>query len=198
MTSVAKALVARRRRAQHSASMKARIAAKAKATRHKHRALGHKVGTKAQVYKGVAHHTKTGLKKKDIVRVKVGMRAGKVLYRYKSARKHRLGKRGKTGNVRALRAWRMALRQVTGGRIPKKGTADYAAAKEVYLRLLQGARIPLGSLKKGVRRVKKAGARRAKKAGPRRAKKAGPRRVRKPVAVAAAISPVRRRRVRSA
>jgi hypothetical protein len=189
--------------------MKARIAAKAKATREKHKALRFvgtmgkaRVGTRAQVYKGVAHHTKTGLKKKDIVRVKVGMRAGKVLYRYKSARKRALGKKlhrkYKASTSRYLRAWRMALRQVTGGRIPKKGTADYAAAKEVYLRLLQGARIPLGSLKKGVRRVKKAGARRVKKAGARRAKKAGPRRVRKPVAVAAAISPVRRRRVRSA
>lgn len=163
-------------RAKHTASMKARIAAKAKATRHKHRVgrvrrarAGHasavlKVGTKAQVYKGLAHHTKSGLKKGDIVKVKVGVRNGKAVYRYKSAKKHAAGRAGKTGNLRALRAWRTALRQVTGGRIPKKGTADYAAAKKVYLQLLQGARFA-GSLKKAVARRQRRVARKAQAAG---------------------------------
>lgn len=193
MPSVANPLITMRRRAaaakakatraKHTGSMKARIAAKAKATRHKHRVrrvararAGHasavlKVGTKAQVYKGLAHHTKSGLKKADIVRVQVGKRrdskTGKVkgVYRYKSAKKHAAGKAGKTGNLRALRAWRLAVRQVTGGVIPRKGTTAYAEAKKLYLQIIKGGRVGASSLGKAVaRRRRRVAARgRAKK-----------------------------------
>jgi hypothetical protein len=99
------------------------------------------VGSKAQVYKGHAHHTSGGLKKADIKRIKVGSRKGKVVYRYVSAKKHAAGKKllskmRASGLGRAARLWRAALKATTGGRIPRKGTSEHRLAKAYFRRLM--------------------------------------------------------------
>lgn len=96
------------------------------------------VGSKAQVWKGLAKHTSGGLKKSDILRLTL-TRGGKKVHRYVSAKKHAQGKRKASGS-KALAMWRRALKMVTGGRIPKKGSADYAKAKELYKRMMKGVR----------------------------------------------------------
>jgi hypothetical protein len=111
-----------------------------KSARKSSRKSTHKVasvGSKSQVYKGHALHTAGGLKKKDIKRIKVGTRNGKSVYRYVSAKKHAAGKKLQgRGQGRVARMWRMALKQVTGGRIPRKGTSEYKMAKAAFRKML--------------------------------------------------------------
>jgi hypothetical protein len=152
---------------------KARKAAAAKP--HKVRA----VGSKAAVFKGHAKHTSGGLTKKDILRLVIRRGGKKVGYRYVSKRKHAAGQKlqrklkasGKSTR-RFLRLWRLAIRRVTGGRIPRKGTSEYAKVKALYKGLL--ARGGSKETPKKVRMMVAAKTIRAKKAGkPKKAKKAG-------------------------
>lgn len=99
------------------------------------------IGSKAQVYKGHAHHTSGGLTKSQIKRIKVGSRNGKSVYRYVSAKKHAAGKKLQSrmrgsGLGRAARLWRAALKATTGGRIPRKGTSEHRLAKAYFRRLM--------------------------------------------------------------
>lgn len=106
------------------------------------------VGSKAQVWKGLAKHTSGGLKKKDILRLTL-TRAGKKVHRYVSAKKHQRGKslRRKAGNTKALAAWRMAVRRAAGGKIPRKGTDAYKRAKALYAALMAGKRQSLSPVR---------------------------------------------------
>jgi hypothetical protein len=93
------------------------------------------VGSKAEVYKGLAKHTSGGLVKKDIVRVALKRKGELVGYRYKSRAKSMAMKKRKVP-VQG-RVWRMALKQVTGGAIPRKGTQAYRMAKALMRQLLR-------------------------------------------------------------
>ena len=80
------------------------------------------VGSKAQVFKGLARHTSGGLKKADIVRKKVGNS-----YRYVSKKKSKKGKSHPW--IKAVMAARREL-GIKGMAFPKKGTKLYALAKK--------------------------------------------------------------------
>lgn len=89
------------------------------------------VGKMYQVYNGTAKHTSGGLKKKDIIRRKVGVSeaTGKPLYRYVSKKKHDSGSSNR---------WIWAVGQardhlgVTGFVPIRKGTDLYKLAKAYH------------------------------------------------------------------
>lgn len=87
------------------------------------------VGTKSEVYKGLARHTSGGLKACDIVR-KTIRRGGKVVHRYASKKKAAAGKA--RGLPTALRMWRSALKKAGARGVPRKGTSAYKRAKSIY------------------------------------------------------------------
>lgn len=163
-----------RKAARKGAAHKARKAAAGPAKAHKVRA----VGSKAAVYKGHAKHTSGGLTKKDILRLVIRRGGKKVGYRYVSKKKHAAGQKlqrrlkasGKSTR-RFLRLWRLAIRRVTGGRIPRKGTAEYAKVKALYKGLLQRGGSKETPMK--VRMMVAAKTVKPKKAGKKAAKKAG-------------------------
>jgi hypothetical protein len=124
------------------------------------------VGSKAEVWKGLAKHTAGGLEKKDIIRVSL-KRAGKVVgYRYKSRAKSAAMK-GRKVPVQG-RIWRMALKQVTGGAIPRKGTQAYRMAKALMRQLLRRGGVqttpPLFKLRKSAKAGKGGKRRQGRKA----------------------------------
>jgi len=130
--------------------------------------LSKSVGSKAEVYKGFARHTAGGLTKKDILRVAI-KRAGKLVgYRYKSRAKSAAMK--KRGVPVQGRIWRMALKKVTGGAIPRKGTQAHRMAKALMRQLMNRGGIdttpPLFRLRKAARAGKGGG--KPRKAGSRR------------------------------
>lgn len=88
------------------------------------------VGTKSEVYKGLARHTSGGLKACDIVR-KTIRRGGKVVHRYASKKKAVAGKA--RGLPTALRMWRSALKKAGARGVPRKGTSAYKRAKSIYM-----------------------------------------------------------------
>jgi hypothetical protein len=174
------------RKLSFAAALSAAAPAPAKKAR-RHRRKGHKkahkagkvhkiraVGSKASVYKGHAKHTSGGLTKKDILRLTIRRGGKKVGYRYVSKRKHAAGQKlqrklkasGKSTR-RFLRLWRLAIRRVTGGRIPKKGTAEYAKVKALYKGLL--AR---GGSKETPMKVRVMAAAKTVRRSPKKAKKA--------------------------
>jgi hypothetical protein len=108
------------------------------------------VGSKSEVFKGLAKHTAGGLKKKDIVRKVVGRRGKKTVYRYMSKKKASAGKR--RGLPKALKAWRSALRRVGAKGVPKKGTAAYAAAKAEFAKIMRKSAPAGGAAKVASRR----------------------------------------------
>lgn len=87
------------------------------------------VGTKSEVYKGLARHTAGGLTKSDIVR-KTIRRGGKVVHRYVSKKKAAAGKA--RGLPTALRMWRSALKKAGVVGVPRKNTSAYKRAKSIY------------------------------------------------------------------
>jgi hypothetical protein len=87
------------------------------------------VGTKSEVWKGLARHTAGGLRKSDIVR-KTIRRGGKVVHRYVSRKKLVAGKA--RGLPPALKMWRSALRRAGAKGVPKKGSSAYKKAKSIY------------------------------------------------------------------
>jgi hypothetical protein len=143
--SVAARRAARKAAREHARKAKAAGRAVVKAARKglKRYSAMHKsgvkaVGSKSEVYKGLARHTSGGLTKSQIVR-KTLRRGGKVVHRYMSKKKVAAGQKlmrsGKAG--RALRAWRQALREVgVVGKAPKKGTTLYRKAKSIYARIV--------------------------------------------------------------
>ena len=142
----AAAAEARRRRAAARKARKASLRAKRVAAKDKVKA----VGTKAEVYKGLAKHTSGGLKQKDIVRKAVGRRGTKTVYRYMSKKKAAAGKR--RGLPKALMAWRSALRRVGAKGVPKKGTSAYRAAKVEYAKIMRKSATMGKAAKSGSRR----------------------------------------------
>jgi hypothetical protein len=124
------------------------------------------VGSKSEVYKGLAKHTSGGLTKRDILRVAI-KRAGKLVgYRYKSRAKSMMMKRRRVP-VQG-RMWRMALKQVTGGAIPRKGTQAYRMAKAVMRQLMRRGGVDTTPAMFKLRKSAKAG----KGGRPRKARKA--------------------------
>lgn len=126
------------------------------------------VGSKASVYKGHAKHTSGGLTKKDILRIVIRRGGKKVGYRYVSKKKHAAGRKlqrgaGK-GTRRYLQLWRAACRKVTGGRVPKKGTSEYAKCKQLYRKLL-------ASLPKAARSAKRSHKKRSHRKGAKKSHK---------------------------
>lgn len=146
----AAAAEARRRRAAARKARKASLRAKRVAAKDKVKA----VGTKAEVYKGLAKHTSGGLKQKDIVRKAVGRRGTKTVYRYMSKKKAAAGKR--RGLPKALMAWRSALRRVGAKGVPKKGTSAYRAAKVEYGKIMRKSATMGKAAKSGSRRRRSA------------------------------------------
>lgn len=135
------------------------------------------VGSKSEVYKGLAKHTSGGLTKRDILRVAI-KRAGKLVgYRYKSRAKSAAMK--KRGVPVQGRMWRMALKQVTGGAIPRKGTQAYRMAKAVMRQLMRRGGVQTTPALFKLRKSAKAG-----KGGRRRKAGAGKRRVSRKAATA--------------
>lgn len=152
----AAAAESRRRRAAARKAAKARRASLRAARKAAKAAKAGKVkavGTKAEVYKGLAKHTSGGLKQNDIVRKAVGRRGNKTVYRYMSKKKAAAGKA--RGLPKALAAWRSALRRVGAKGIPKKGTSAYRAAKVEYAKIMRKS-APGSGARKASRRARSA------------------------------------------
>jgi len=131
-------------------------------------------GSKAQVWKGRALHTSGGLTKNDILRLSI-VRGGKRVHRYVSKRKHALGKARKGPASHALLVWRRALKVVTGGVVPRKGTDAYRKAKALYAQLLnrRSAGLSVKKSRSAGRRVRSAPSNmRRTRRGPRGTRKA--------------------------
>jgi len=153
----AAAAEARRRRAAARKASKARragVRAARKAAKAAKPLKIKAVGTKAEVYKGLAKHTSGGLKQKDIVRKAVGRSGTKTVYRYMSKKKAAAGKR--RGLPKALMAWRSALRRVGAKGVPKKGTSAYRAAKVEYAKIMRKSASVGKAAKSGSRRRRSA------------------------------------------
>jgi len=153
----AAAAEARRRRAAARKASKARragVRAARKAAKAAKPLKIKAVGTKAEVYKGLAKHTSGGLKQKDIVRKAVGRRGTKTVYRYMSKKKAAAGKA--RGLPKALMAWRSALRRVGAKGVPKKGTSAYRAAKVEYAKIMRKSASMGKAAKAGSRRRRSA------------------------------------------
>ena len=156
----AAAAEARRRRAAARKASKARRAGVRAARKAAKAAKAAKplkikaVGTKSEVYKGLAKHTSGGLKQKDIVRKAVGRSGTKTVYRYMSKKKAAAGKR--RGLPKALMAWRSALRRVGAKGVPKKGTSAYRAAKVEYAKIMRKSASVGKAAKSGSRRRRSA------------------------------------------
>ena len=122
------------------ASAPARLAARRAARNRRIRKAGGvvAVGSKAQVYKGLAKHTTGGLTRSGIMRIKVGVKKGttKSVYRYVSKKKHMRGK--SLARVQpALRLWRAAMARagIPKGKFPKKGTTAYRRVRAIYVQM---------------------------------------------------------------
>lgn len=71
-------------------------------------------GSKVQVWRGHAKQTKSGLKKKDIVRIKVARKVNgrkKMVWRYKSKKQQSKGKQKSARSQRARAKWTAALKK---------------------------------------------------------------------------------------
>lgn len=97
-----------------------------------HKTVVKAVGTKSEVYKGLARHTAGGLRKSDITR-KTIRRGRKVVHRYVSKKKAEAGKA--RGLPSALKMWRAALKKAGAKGVPKKGTSAYKRAKSIYRKM---------------------------------------------------------------